>query len=82
MADIGVPAIYGDIPPPDDVLRLRLEHDIQACKSRISRLAQDIEDLTKGKVKRLQAEKRMFELKLEHLQGDLNSISVNNSKGE
>ena len=76
MPDIGMPAIYGDIDPPDEVLRLRLECDIQECKSRIARLSQDIQDLLKGKVKKLEAEKKMFELRLDALEGKLNAIDI------
>ena len=67
MADLPVSRHY-DIEPPDDVKRMWVEVRAQEYRSRIARIKQDIDDLIKGQVLKLQAELKMLELSLEELE--------------
>ena len=71
MADAGQEQ-YGYLVDPNvEVKVLQLEAKIQERISRINRLKQDIDDLTKMAIKSKQAELKMFELELLKLRADL-----------
>jgi hypothetical protein len=69
MADFGQDQFLVD--PNTEVKTLQLEAKIQERVSRINRLKQDIDDLTKMAIKSKQAELKMFELELLKLRADL-----------
>jgi len=69
MSDIGENRYLVD--PNAEVKILNLEARVQERISRINRLNQDIEDLTKMAIKSKQAEIKMLELELNKLKKDL-----------
>ena len=74
MADTGQEHRYL-VDPSSEVKVLSMEAKIQERISRINRLNQDIEDLTKMAIKSKQAEVKMLELELKKLQIDLQTIT-------
>ena len=67
MADIGSPKNWL-VSPTKEIDDMWIEVQIQEKRSRIARHRQDIEDLTKGKLKELGAIIMMLELEIKELE--------------
>lgn len=75
MADLPVPKNYG-VEATRSVKEKWYKVQIQEIKSRIARLALDIEDLEKGKILQLKAEMEMQELRLQKFEDELKNLDA------
>jgi len=80
MADLPAHRGWEGMDMPEDVSKMYIDVKIQEIRSRISRISQDIEDLERGKITELKANKRMLEISLDEWEGKRDAIVVESKK--
>lgn len=76
MADLPAHRGFDGIDMPEDVQKQYMEVKIQEIRSRIARITQDIEDLERGKITELKANRSMLELSLKDWEAKRDAIEV------